>query len=426
MRDLSCLAALLAGFAVELRATDLDDYVRRPDDSYRWQAFDAKPVGDLASVTRIELTSQTWRGGPWQHDLFVAVPRRVRNPSVAFLLIAAGTDTNSQRIVEECATRGGALAALLTGVPNQPLCDGRREDELIAYTFDQYLRTGDPSWPLLLPMVKSTVRAMDAVQDWAGTARGQRIDRFVVAGLSKRAWTTWLVAAADPRVCAIAPMAFDMLNMKAQTDWAAKVYGRQSEQIHNYTDMGLVEQMDTPGMIGLMASVDPYSYLDRYTMPKLVLLGTNDRYWTVDSLRHYWAGLPGPKLLFQAPNNGHNVGGNPGTVAVLSAFFRMIADGQPLPSLSWRMADGTRPSVAVKTDVPARRATLWTARSATRDFRDARWTSADMPLTADRLRASARVQRPEFGYTAFLAELTYGSEEGEHRLSTQAQVTPDD
>jgi PhoPQ-activated pathogenicity-related protein len=32
------------------------------------------------------------------------------------------------------------------------------------------------------------------------------------------------VGATDPRVAAIAPIVFDMLNMKAQTDWAKKVY----------------------------------------------------------------------------------------------------------------------------------------------------------------------------------------------------------
>jgi len=81
----------------------------------------------------------------------------------------------------------------------------------------------------------------------------------------------------------------------------------------------------------LRSWVDPYSYRDRYTMPKLLLLGTNDPYWVVDSLRHYWNDLPDPKLVFQTPNAGHNLGGAKDAIQTLAAWFQMIADGQELP-----------------------------------------------------------------------------------------------
>ena len=98
----------------------------------------------------------------------------VRHPDIAFLFITGdGSGRSSVELLRTLADRAGAVAALVTRVPNQPLFDGRKEDALIAYSFDQYLRTGDETWPALFPMVKSAVRAMDAVQQWS--AREHRV-----------------------------------------------------------------------------------------------------------------------------------------------------------------------------------------------------------------------------------------------------------
>jgi len=74
-------------------------------------------------------------------------------------------------------------------VPNQPLVfagesEGRKEDSLIAYTWDKFLRTGDKKWPARLPMTKAAVRAMDTTTAFCGSAEGGavKVDSFVVAG----------------------------------------------------------------------------------------------------------------------------------------------------------------------------------------------------------------------------------------------------
>lgn len=424
-------AALLIGFcgwwlSASLYAGALENYVAKPDTNFSWKQVgqESKPG---ATVTHLQLVSQHWREHEWTHHLQVVRPAKVRNPQIALLFITGdGDGQGNVEMLELLAERAGAIAAVITRIPNQPLYDGRREDALIAYTFDQYLKTGDETWPLLFPMVKSAVRAMDTIQAFAKQEHNQTVEKFVITGASKRGWTTWLTGAVDGRVKAIAPMVIDMLNMKAQNQWAKKVYGKQSEQIRDYTDLNLTERLDDPGMVTLRGWVDPYSYRQRYTMPKLILLGTNDPYWTVDSLRHYWDELPGPKLLFQTPNAGHNLGGGKEATQTLAAFFQMIADGEELPKMEWTMQKDGKAEISVKVNKQAKQITLWTASSADRDFRNDQWTSRQLEIKPGSSRADATIEVPETGYRAYLAEVVLTSPTGqEYKLSTEARVTPD-
>jgi PhoPQ-activated pathogenicity-related protein len=406
----------------------LERYVQQADATYSWKRTEHKAVGQ-ATAYHLELISQTWRGQFWSHHLQVLRPQAVRNPRIAFLFITGdGTGERDLKMLEVLAERAGAVAAVLTKVPNQPLYDGRSEDSLIAYTLDQYLRTGDETWPLLFPMVKSAVRAMDTLQAFARDEFKQEIEQFVVSGASKRGWTTWLTGAVDPRVKAIAPMVIDMLNMKTQLQWAEKVYGKQSEQIHDYTELNLHQKLDDPPMQKLRGWIDPYSYRQRYTMPKLLLLGTNDPYWTVDSLHNYWDALPGPKLVFQTPNAGHDLAGGKEATQTLAAWFQMIADQLPLPKMDWQIQfNGTSGALQVRVDQPASHICLWTADSKDRDFRDDKWNSRELEVQPGSSRASADVDKPERGYRAFLAEVQLTSPTGDlYKLSTEARVVPDD
>ncbi|HWX18365.1 MAG TPA: PhoPQ-activated protein PqaA family protein [Candidatus Binatia bacterium] len=434
MHHIFPLAAILLGLSTPgpqtLRAASADPlaaYVDAADDSFAWKQIERRTVEGL-TATRLELTSQTWRGNVWRHQILVVRPPEIRHPDIAFLFITGDGDVEKQfSLLRTLALRGGALAAAINRVPNQPLYDGRKEDALIAYTFDQYVKTGDPTWPLLFPMAKSAVRGMDAVQAFAGKEFAQKPARFVVSGASKRGWTTWLSAAVDPRVKAIAPMVIDMLNMKTQAHWTEQMYGRQSEQVRDYTDLNLIARMDEPRMVELRQWVDPYSYRTRYKIPKLLLLGTNDPYWVVDSLRNYWADLPEPKLVFQTPNAGHDLAGGHQATQTLAAFFQMIADGQQLPQMTWQFHPDSTNSVTLEATVnpPAKSFRLWTADSRERDFRKARWSSVELHSDSG-THVLGNVQTPPEGFRACLLEAELATATGQtYKLSTEARVTPD-
>src|SRR5690606_23833858 len=152
---------------------------------------------------------------------------------------------------------------------------------------------GDYTWPLLFPMVKSAVRAMDAVQEFAKAKRKTAVNRFVVTGLSKRGWTTWLTSSQDARVEAFAPMVIDILNMPVNLVYQIETWKDYSPQIQDYVALGLVQDLESDRGKNLATMIDPYSYRQLLNKPKMLFMGTNDPYWVIDAVRHYIDDIPG-------------------------------------------------------------------------------------------------------------------------------------
>lgn len=436
MKSLALLAA--AGLLLPSRASaeaalpdDLARYVARPEPDARWALAEQKPVG-ACDVFHVHLTSQVWQGIPWEHDLVVFLPKEASTRTVFLLNEGGKADPKNAVFGTLVASKVKAPVAILLGVPRQPLFDGKREDDLIAETFVRYLETGDGSWPLLFPMVKSLVKAMDAIQELSGQKWPQKTENFIVGGASKRGWTTWLTAASDPRILAITPMVIDTLNMRAQLPYQIESFGEPSEQIEPYTKRGLVPLPDTPAAQKLWSMVDPWIYRRKFTMPKLVVLGNNDRYWTTDALNLYWDDLPGDKYISYTPNAGHDLtertpqGQKLTPMRALNnvgAFVRHLLTDTPLPKLQWKHDDA--PDGALRLTVTAeprpREAQIWVASGPNRDLREARWEPRPVEYPAEGPLVIT-LPRPDTGHLAFFADLGYQIEDLPHWLSTQLRI----
>lgn len=391
----------------------LVDYVARDDGAFSWvkEGKTETPLG--VTVHEIRLTSQKWKGITWQHTLLVVQPSKVTTDK-AVLLITGGTtdsrgDSQTRLLTATIAAQIQAIVAVLFAVPNQPLFDGLTEDNLIAHTFVKVLETGDKEWACLLPMTKSAVKAMDAVQQFAEKELGVKINGFVVTGASKRGWTTWLTAVADPkRVKGIAPIVYDNLNIPAQMRHQKEVFGGYSEQIREYEERGLLDLVvgDQKAQ-ELIQLVDPYFYRERLTMPKLVINGTNDRYWALDAANFYFDDLPGEKHILYVPNAGHGLeGGLDRVLRTLVAFFNRVAGRIPFPKLQWQWKDeGNSKVLTIRSEPAPKEVLVWTAKSATKDFREAKWSS--QPLTATDGEFRFTLNPPEQGYMAAFAEVVY-------------------
>lgn len=411
---------------------DLQKYVRKAEPEFAW-TLKSKGHSQQSSerMYNLRFVSQTWQGNKWEHELQVYHPTNVTPGSTLFLWITGGSARpSSNELGMELARSVGAPVAFLYHVPNQPLLEGKlSEDDLIAETFVRYLKTGDPNWPLLFPMVKSVVKAMDVLQAFAKKEWNIPVDKFIVSGASKRGWTTWLTAAVDNRISAIAPVVIDTLNMRAQMRRQLEAFGAFSSRLAPYSSRGLLPIPETPEGQRLLSMVDPWVYRDRLTMPKLIVNGTNDFYWATDALNLYWNDIPADKWVVYVPNAGHDLRRQDRApndqlnhlVRGLAAFSRHQIKGTAMPSLSWKHenVDGKLRLTVVATPAPVG-ARLWVAQTSTKDFRTARWS--EQPVNFSDGRIVGEVAPPDTGHVALFGELDYQIDGLQYHLSTQLRM----
>ena len=424
----AAVAALLALGAPRAARADLDAYLAKAEPLFKWEKKGQETISGCTAYD-LRLVSQEWQGKPWEHRLVLVVPEKVEHPSLCTIFNTGGRGGKSDlELGALLAKRSGAPFAMLFGIPNQPLWE-KKEDALVVHTWLEFMKSmkadgkGDESWPLHFPMAKAVVKSMDALQAFAKEASLPALEGFVVCGASKRGWTTWLVGAAkDPRVRAIAPMVIDCLNVAKQAQHQLEAYGKPSEQVRDYTAAGMLDLFKSPEGRRLLELEDPFSYRDRLTMPKLIINGTNDRYWTQDALNLYWDDLEGPKWVLYVPNSGHALEDRPRVTATLAAFIRAVARKESLPKLAWTLApreDGGL-ALGLTSDVPLAEARLFRATSKTRDFRDATWSFEAIPAAGDAWHAE--VARPAEGFVAVFGEAVYATPGARFTLSTQIRI----
>ncbi len=402
--------------------TALKNYINNNDKTYNWEQKDSIVLGKT-KVYHILLTSQQWHNIIWRHQLTVLVPSKVSYQN-ALLFITGGSNKDMQPNwtkadglwppLAEIAEKNQSIVAILRQAPNQPLFGGLTEDALISHTLNQFKQDKDYSWPLLFPMVKSAVKAMDAVQDFSKQKLEKNIQDFTVTGASKRGWTTWLTAAIDdPRVKAIAPMVIDMLNMPATLNYQFETYGEYSEEIEDYVKLGIPQGASSPNGQKINTMIDPFAYRSKLTVPKMLFIGTNDPYWTVDATKHYWSQIPGQNMIHYVPNAGHNLGGGKQAFETLGAFWGLIKNNGTLPICSWKVTDTAQGAemVLAAENKDLIEVNLWETTSSDKDFRNNLWLNRKMKYE-DASQIKITKPYPKKGNQAFYIDLKYRDPNG--------------
>lgn len=446
-------AVLVAAQAVAwgpAQETALDRYIAVHDAVY---CFEPQQIieGDGYRTHVLLLTSQQWRDAAevdrpvWRHVLKIVVPGDVRHRT-GLLWIGGGNNDDLARAAagdaseraRRFAVETGSVVAELGQVPNQPLTlldtpeRSRVEDDLIAASRMKFMATGDEFWLVRLAMVKSGIRAMDAVQDYLLTEQGggHIVERFVVAGGSKRGWTTWLVGAVDERVVALMPLVIDALNSVEITRHHFAAYGFFSSALDDYVQHGLFpRRIGTLGYDAALRIEDPFNYRHRarLAIPKFVLNASGDEFFLPDNSQFYYPQLPEEKRLRYVPNAKHNLADSDAVESLL-AFYEAVLNDRPRPRYSWTHHGPGQ--MRVTTKAQPTRVLLWQATNPeARDFRVDTIGRAYSSIELDEQSPGVylvKVDEPPKGYTAYFAELEFPSG-GNYpfKFSTEVRVVPE-
>ena len=434
-----------------IEKTALDEYVYTPDPAYKYELVNTQR-GEGVTVYTLKMTSQEWLTENevdrpvWWHWLNIARPDTVSSDT-ALLFIGGGANRDEdnprggERRVLAVAKATNSVVAELGMVPNQPLFftgeqvdeykeEGRYEDALIAYGWDKFRTTQDPIWLARLPMTKSAVRAMDTITDFLASADAPAdVDKFVVAGGSKRGWTTWTTGAVDDRVVAICPIVIDLLNLGPSFVHHYAAYGFWAPAISDYEDMQIMNWMFSDEAQQMRSINDPYSYLDRYDIPKFLINASGDQFFLPDSSQFYWDDLPDEKYIRYVPNAGHGLD-NSDAMESLVAFYASVLYGEKRPEFDWSFQDDG--SIRVETATKPAEVLLWHATNpVARDFRfgskDPEVLYSSMPLEDQGGGVYiGNVPQPAQGYTAYFVELTFPSAgPAPYKFTSGVRVSPD-
>jgi PhoPQ-activated pathogenicity-related protein len=205
------------------------------------------------------------------------------------------------------------------------------------------------------------------------------------------------------------------------------VYGFYTEAVGDYFNHQITARAADPRMKLLNAIEDPYSYRDRFTMPKYIVGAAGDQYFCPDNSQFYFDDLPGEKYLRYIPNADHGLDHTDVRESVV-AYYDAIVKGTPRPQLSWKFEpDG---SIRVTTGTKPLEVKLWQATNPTaRDFRLMTIGRAFKSHTLSDQGGGvyvAKIAEPKHGWTASFVELSY--EVGALyplKLTTSVRVTPD-
>ena len=341
--------------STEEEYTSMSDYIESTKNEFSYDIQDVIYEENWTGY-HIKMISGEWLDSKkvdqveWWHYVDIIIPKQTTS-STGIMFIDGGEKSEDYFRLDaqsiQNAIKTEAVIVNVSNIPFHPLNflsseqDSFEEDDLIAFAWNKFLKQGakqkDVEWLPRFPMTRAIVRAMDLAQEIV-LQNDIVVKDFVVSGASKRGWTAWTTAAVDSRVKAVVPMVIDMLNLVPSFENHYRSYGEFSPAVQEYVNYNIQDWLGTEEFKVLMSYIEPFSFVDKFTMPKYIINAGSDEFFSTDSWRFYYDKLPGEKIIRYVPNKNHSLDGRYLTEDLVSYFYRVINDIE-IPSLSWNLSD---------------------------------------------------------------------------------------
>ena len=314
---------------------------------------------DFRRVT-YEYTTFEWGGETWRTKAVAIIPKTILDEHKGAVVLVVGNQANALAMAQQ----GFVAIALTAGAPGTHFGISN-SGALMAHGQKKALETGDPRWLGYAWLGKIFVRSVTAAQALGEFAA----DRFMVTGGSKWGAGSWIACAADERIVAAVPTAWNMGNMaeglaiKARRrglDFAAGPPGAKGPGFASVRQQLAAFQHPNGAMSG--AHQDPYEFRDRLANKKvLYIAGANDPLFHPLAQQTFLPHLPGDIRSFLAPNGVH--GTSPWNPIATRMWLAHVFDGRDVPRIevSGEASDGqlqVLAKVTTKTNVTS--VQLWT------------------------------------------------------------------
>ncbi len=388
----------------------LNEFIKYDDQAYGYE-LESQIIDENLTIHNYKLYSQKWPiheistipSTIWAHNLIIYVPKILKHDQI-LLCVSGGYNADKEGREEwlgpkelfdfaKIAVTNMAPVVNLQNVPNQFLRfngTAKKEDQILAITYKLFIE--DPAnniyLPGHLPMAKAIVKAMDASEEILKEEHDLEVDNFVLSGMSKRGWASWLAAIEDARVSAIIPVAIDILNVQKSILHICSIYENGCpDALKDYKEEGVTELVSSHAFAELMKIEDPFSYLgegysNKYReqfvkLSKYIINSSGDDFFAPDCSKFYFKAMPGEaNHLRYLPNSLHYLGGNFISDATgnlqkvenaISDFFYFACNNVKLPKMSYEFHEN---AIFVNSSSAPKTAILWSYNNEEeRDFR---------------------------------------------------------